>query len=93
MFDIDNKDKLCTFKKINIVYQSVWFCNKISVGRTGNIQLNRINQHLPKILLNKITNGNNNRKNEKIQGKIYSNLANGESLVDNENCFENYDFE
>ena len=38
--------------------------------------------------MNKIKNGKNNKNNSKIQVKIYSI---SEHLVNNPNCFENYD--
>ena len=58
--------------------------------RTSIILLNKINQHRPKSLLNKIRIGNN-RNIGRIQDKIFSNSVIGEHLVDNPNCFENHD--
>ena len=58
--------------------------------RTSIILLNKINQHRPKSLLNKIRIGNN-RNIGRIQDKIFSNSVIGEHLVDNPNCFEKCD--
>ena len=88
MFDINNKNNLPTLNKQYFIYQFVCVCNKTYLSRTGKILLNRINKHLPKSLLNKIRIGNNHRK---IHEKIYSNSVIGEHLVDNPDCFKNYD--
>ena len=57
------------------------------MGRTSNNLLTRNNQHLPKNLLNKIRMGIDNKEN----GKTKENSAIGEHLIENQNCFVNYD--
>ena len=59
------------------------------MGRTSNDLLTRINQHLPKSLLNKTIMGNDNREKGKTKDKLYSNSAIGEYLIENQNCFVN----
>ena len=60
------------------------------MGRTSKNLLTRINQHLPKRLLNKIRMDNDNKENEKTKDKFYSNSVIGEHLIENQNCFVNH---
>ena len=61
LFKIDNKDKLPTLNYSNVIYKYVCSCMEAYVGRTGNNLFNRVNQHVPKNLLNKIRVSNNDR--------------------------------
>ena len=63
------------------------------MGRTGNNLSNRINQHLPKNLLNKIKVSNNDRAVGREQVVIQSSSAIGQHLVNNPNCFQNYNLD
>ena len=55
LYQINNKDKLPTLNTSSVIYKFVCLCKKKTyVGRTSNNLITRINQHLPKTLLNKI---------------------------------------
>ena len=62
------------------------------MGRTSNNLINRINQHLPKTLLNKIKVFNKEKKVDNLQ-KINSSSAIGQHLINNSKCFESYNFD
>ena len=93
LFKIDNKDKLPIHNYSNVIYKYVCFCKQTYVGRTGNNLINRINQHLPKNLLNKIKVSNNDRAVGREQVVIQSSSAIGKHLVNNPNCFQNYNLD
>ena len=93
LFKIDNKDKLPIHSCSNVIYKYVCFCKQTYVGRTGNNLINRINQHLPKNLLNKIKVSNNDRAVGREQVVIQSSSAIGQHLVNNPNCFQNYNLD
>ena len=59
------------------------------MGRTSNNLIARINQHLPKNLLNKIKSCNEEKKFDDLE-KLNSSSAIGQHLITNPKCFENY---
>ena len=62
---------------------------KTYVGRTGDNLITKINQHLPKTLLNKVKSCNKENKFDNLQ-KINSRSAIGQHLINNSKCFESY---
>ena len=62
---------------------------KTYVGRTGDNLITKINQHLPKTLLNKIKSCNKEKKFVNLQ-KINSNSAMGQHLINSSKCLESY---
>ena len=61
IFKIDNNDKLPTHNN-NDIYKCVCSCKQAYVGRTSNNLIFRVDQLLPKNLLNKIRVSNSERK-------------------------------
>ena len=93
LFKIDNKDKLPTHNYSNVIYKYVCFCKQTYVGRTGNNLINRVNQHVPKNLLTKIRVCNNDRVVGSELVDIHSSSAIGQHLIDNPDCFDNYNLD
>ena len=65
------------------------FIQKTYLGRTSNNLITRINQHLPKTLLNKIKLCNKEKKFDNLQ-KINNSSVIGQHLIYNPKCFESY---
>ena len=93
LFKIDNKDKLPTLNYSNVIYKYVCSCKETYVGRTGNNLFNRVNQHVPKNLLNKTRVCNNDRAVVREHVVIHSSSAIGQHLIDNPDCFDNYNLD
>ena len=63
------------------------------MGRTGNNLINRVNQHVPKNLLTEIGVCNNDRVVGREHVVIHSSSAIGQHLIDNPDCFDNYNLD
>ena len=75
------------------MYKYVSFCKQTYGGRTGNNLINIVNQHVPKNILNKIKVSNNDWEVGRELVVIHSSSAIGQNLIDNPDCFDNYNLD
>ena len=83
-----HKDALPTFQKSLLVYQYVCRCGSRYVGRTSQRLQDRINQHVPKIIRNKLNQQRfqPNRQKKASISTPYCDSAIGNHLLENQNC-------
>ena len=83
------KDPVSHLDKSCIIYKFNCFCEKSYIGQTSRHLKTRVNEHIPKCVLNFIKEKTNNKTKAVLNATKRSSIA--EHLINNVNCAKNYD--
>ena len=86
---LELEDPISYLDKSRIIYKFNYFCETSYIGQTSRHLKTRVNEHIPKCVLNFIKEKTNNKTKTVINATNRSSIA--EHLINNFDCANNYD--